>query len=87
MVAHRAAYDTRSATASSALVNWRQRALWPTLNSLKLRAGLAGCRDRDEPREPHAGAVGCVRRLFEPSRYRPRLSLNTERSKVRSCTE
>ena len=55
MVAHRAAYDTRSAKASSALVDWHQRALWPTLDSLKLRAGLAGCRDRSEHREPHAG--------------------------------
>ena len=55
MVAHRAAYDTRSAKASSALVDWHQRALWPTLDSLKLRAGLAGCRDRNEHREPHTG--------------------------------
>ncbi len=55
MVAHRAAYDTRSAKTSSALVDWHQRALWPTLESLKLRAGLAGCRDRNEHREPHAG--------------------------------
>lgn len=35
MVSHRAAYDTRSAKASSALVNWHQRALWPTLDSLR----------------------------------------------------
>jgi hypothetical protein len=55
MVAHRAAYDTRSAKASSALVDWHQRALWPTLDSLKLHAGLAGCRDRSEHREPHSG--------------------------------
>ena len=55
MVAHRAAYDTRSVKASSALVNWHQRALWPALDSLKLRAGLAGFRDRNEHREPHTG--------------------------------
>jgi hypothetical protein len=55
MVSHRAAYDTRSAKASSALVDWHQRALWPTLDSLKLRAGLAGCRDRSEHRQPHTG--------------------------------
>nr|AXV46208.1 hypothetical protein pA19BH1_p38 [Arthrobacter sp.] len=55
MVSHRAAYDTRSAKASSALVDWHQRALWPTLDSLKLRAGLSGCRDRTEHREPHSG--------------------------------
>ncbi len=55
MVAHHATYDTRSVNASSALVDWHQRALWPTLDSLKLRAGLAGCRDRNEHREPHAG--------------------------------
>jgi hypothetical protein len=54
MVAHRAAYDTRSAKASSALVDWHQRALWPTLDSLKLRAGFASCRDRGEHRESHA---------------------------------
>ena len=57
MVAHHAAYDTRSAKASSALVDWHQRALWLTLDSLRLRAGLAGCRDRNEHREPHAGSV------------------------------
>jgi hypothetical protein len=35
MVSHRAAYDTRSAKASSARVDWHQRALWPALDSLK----------------------------------------------------
>jgi hypothetical protein len=34
MVSHCTAYDTRSAKASSALVDWHQRALWPTLDSL-----------------------------------------------------
>lgn len=53
MVAHRAAYDTRSAKASTALIDWHHRALWPTLDSLKLHAGLAGCRDRSEHRAPH----------------------------------
>ena len=53
MVAHRAAYATRSAKVSTALVDWHHRALWPTLDSLKLRAGLAGCRDRSEHRAPH----------------------------------
>ncbi|TFC13246.1 hypothetical protein E3O19_12300 [Cryobacterium algoritolerans] len=56
MVAHRAAYDTRSAKASTALVDWHHRALWPTLDSLKLRAGMAGCRDRGEHREPRDGS-------------------------------
>jgi hypothetical protein len=53
--AHPATYDTRSATASTALVDWHDRALWPTFDSRKLRAGLAGCRDRSEHREPHTG--------------------------------
>ena len=35
--------------------DWHQRALWPTLDSLKLRAGFTSCRDRSGHREPHAG--------------------------------
>lgn len=53
MVSHRAAYSTRTAKVTSSLVDGHQRSLWPTLDSLKLRAGLAGCRDRSEHREPH----------------------------------
>lgn len=43
MVAHKAAYHPKTKKASFELVNWFDRALWPTMRALKDTNVLAGC--------------------------------------------
>ncbi|MCY7287329.1 MAG: hypothetical protein LH624_03535 [Cryobacterium sp.] len=51
MVSHRAVYVTRSAVATSALVDWHQRSLWPTLDSLRQNQVFNGCRSKEGHRD------------------------------------
>lgn len=44
MVAHKAAYHSKSMKASFELVNWFDRALWPTMRALKDAGAFTGCR-------------------------------------------
>lgn len=58
MVAHIAVYQEAATIASSALVDWHERCLWPTVTRLRDGAGVHGCvkakkhTAEDLPREP-----------------------------------
>lgn len=48
MVAHKASYHPKAKTPSHMLVDWFQRCLWPTMDSLKDRLTLKPCQTQRE---------------------------------------
>lgn len=67
MVAHKAAYLPTSTKASFELVNWFDRALWPTMRTIKSNGTFSGCMNgshRAKTVEPYAhdeGFTGFIR--------------------------
>lgn len=57
MVAHSAAYRPKTHKPSFVLVDWFQRALWPTLETFKARNTFKNCRDNNAHRESFGGIL------------------------------
>lgn len=60
MVAHKASYHPKSKTPSHALVDWFQRCLWPTMDTLKQRQTFKQCLQKREHEEPYAPGMNLV---------------------------
>jgi hypothetical protein len=60
MVAHKASYHPKSKKPSHALVDWFQRCLWPTMDTLKLRQTFKQCLQKREHEEPYAPGMNLV---------------------------
>ncbi|MCV9996451.1 DUF4913 domain-containing protein [Paeniglutamicibacter sp. ZC-3] len=60
MVAHKASYHPKSKGPSHALVDWFQRCLWPTMDTLKQRQTFKQCLQKREHEEPYAPGMNLV---------------------------
>lgn len=60
MVAHKASYHPKSKTPSHTLVDWFQRCLWPTMDTLKQRQTFKQCLQKREHEEPYAPGMNLV---------------------------
>ncbi|MET0873078.1 MAG: hypothetical protein ABWX89_12175 [Paeniglutamicibacter terrestris] len=60
MVAHKASYHPKSKTPSHTLVDWFQRCLWPTMDTLKQRQTFKQCLHKREHEEPYAPGMNLV---------------------------
>lgn len=60
MVAHKASYHPKSKKPSHTLVDWFQRGLWPTMDTLKQRQTFKQCLQKREHEEPYAPGMNLV---------------------------